>query len=228
MKKRFTLIELLVVIAIIAILAAMLLPALAKAREKARTISCTSNVKQVLLGGQMYSDEYNDMIVPVFYTLAGGGYILPNGTQYTGLYFLWHNGFYPYVGDIKSFDCPATTFQWLGTYSGVLDYGMNSKIRAANGEKGYFRGSIRRPSDLCLICECANDSPSKDSYAADNDEGGTTSPWLIRGKEFEARHGGKAMIGYADGHVGTITPQAIPDFSNSSIFWYPEYTGTNP
>ena len=55
MKKKFTLIELLIVISIIAILAALLLPALNKAREKAREISCVNNLKQVMLSEQFYA-----------------------------------------------------------------------------------------------------------------------------------------------------------------------------
>jgi len=63
-KQGFTLIELLVVIAIIAILAAILFPVFAKAREKARQTGCLSNVKQIMLGMKMYQQDYDETACP--------------------------------------------------------------------------------------------------------------------------------------------------------------------
>ena len=72
MKRFFTLIELLVVIAIIAILAAMLLPALNKARDKARDIKCTNNLKQIGTYMQLYLDQYNSISPQAYGNLDGG------------------------------------------------------------------------------------------------------------------------------------------------------------
>lgn len=67
-KKEFTLIELLVVISVIAILAGLLLPALNRARNRARAIGCTGNMKQIALATVLYANDYNDYFPPLYYT----------------------------------------------------------------------------------------------------------------------------------------------------------------
>ena len=102
----FTLIELLVVIAIIAILAAMLLPALSKARAKAQAISCTSQQKQLTLAFAMYTNDFNSYVPKACATTAAGNmcwdrrdYNYKSGTDRAAY------AIYPYVNDWNVYFC---------------------------------------------------------------------------------------------------------------------------
>jgi len=99
MKRGFTLIELLVVIAIIAILAAILFPVFARAREKARQASCLNNTKQIILAILMYAQDYDDKIVA-------------NATYYDypptgGPFYWWWDATAPYIKNTQVWVCPS-------------------------------------------------------------------------------------------------------------------------
>ena len=143
--SAFTLIELLVVIAIIAILAAILFPVFATAREKARQTSCLSNEKQLGLGFIQYSQDYDENMPDGTETVAGAPSLL-----YWG--FGWAGQIYPYEKSTGVFTCPDDTHQANGcTPAGVscteVSYAYND-YAAANAVTKY-----QSPSLMVLLCE---------------------------------------------------------------------------
>jgi len=109
MRKGFTLIELLVVIAIIAILAAILFPVFARAREKARQASCQSNLKQIALATLMYTQDYDEWVVPNH-----------TGAQVAGRWHEWWTNIEPYTKNWQLLRCPSNLS--INIYNGV-NYG---------------------------------------------------------------------------------------------------------
>jgi prepilin-type N-terminal cleavage/methylation domain-containing protein/prepilin-type processing-associated H-X9-DG protein len=209
-SRAFTLIELLVVIAIIAILAALLLPALAKAKDKAKRLNCLSNVRQLELGAQLYAHDFNGHL-----EIDSRG--APANT--------WINGkddlawLHPsYVSNVKAYVCPGTknvvrTNTTLDPYSGerVLTDLLDNCAQGAVGTNGHsyeILGEVRTVNKVTLTF-CQNyvlqyntalkgtkPGPSAFWHLHDCDDVGTNNKW--DGPDNHGVAGGN--VSYCDGH----------------------------
>jgi prepilin-type N-terminal cleavage/methylation domain-containing protein/prepilin-type processing-associated H-X9-DG protein len=226
----FTLIELLVVIAIIAILAALLLPALARAKEKARQINCLSNAGQLALSVMMYVDDHEDAFPP------SADYSIPTSNPER----IWTAKVLPYVQNTKVFSCPsapnrAVPSNWAERGAGTIGYTTATAYDPAHSE-GFdtlTRTSMIESPTLAPLFGDTPNGPAGTNYRGFtfdpyNGQPNTSDPRLGTPlvsshdlvkelpslppsalKPLLARHSGLAVLLFADGHAGAYTAATI-------------------
>jgi len=210
-KRGFTLIELLVVIAIIAILAAILFPVFARAREKARQTACLSNVKQIGLAILMYVQDYDEKFPPNYMGSWRDAAIDPLGYTGTSNYHWWDCRVLPYMANTQIWRCPSQSTP----VSYGNDYGRPAFIFDAMPTLGDFK----TPANTIMIGE----------------KGSGGGPYILSGPYYACtdRHNGGANYCMVDGHakwlkteagdVSAATPLSAPASAGYSLHPPVEY-----
>jgi prepilin-type N-terminal cleavage/methylation domain-containing protein/prepilin-type processing-associated H-X9-DG protein len=206
-RRGFTLIELLVVIAIIAILAAILFPVFARAREKARQTSCMSNMKQVALGMMMYVQDYDER-----YMACWNGPVAPGdrGTTCLG----WQHVVYAYERNSQLAICPSyarNTWEYDPAPNTVgMPWTYRYGTYAANGQIVRARASlssIAKPADTVAAIEVYGDNIS---YMPS--EGGAAN--------YRNSHNEGTNIAWCDGHAKWMKVVTVAAGLNGNMDWY--------
>ena len=191
-RGGFTLIELLVVIAIIAILAAILFPVFARAREKARSASCTSNVKQLCLGFAMYAQDYDESMIPSFLYINGG----PGRLCYTLLV-------QPYVANRQVLICPSDSspVSTVTNYTMLpRSYALNYNVHPSVGSNPLPMAQIMEPAATVSIADSCSSHPGIYDYNA-WDPAYWPNSWHASNSRCAPRHNQMSTVGFVDGHV---------------------------
>ena len=220
--RGFTLIELLVVIAIIAILAALLLPALSTAKAKAKAVGCTNNMRQLSLAWRMYADDNNGTLVPNLPQPGNGTSWVTwsNGTNQNQATGISQGRLFPYVLNTTVYGCPGDPPQTNGTarLSHSMNGWMGSRTMNLNGES--YNGESYRT--FVREAEIANaGGASRFWVMADEDISTLDDGWfqvtMDDSKPFSSFPGiqhqrGGAMT-FADGHTQIFRlhdPSSVP------------------
>ena len=222
-KYSFTLIELLVVIAIIAILAAILLPALNSARERGRAASCINNLKQLGFAASSYADDNED-----WYSIGGGALsneifiTSPSKTPYS--YYSGTMGDYVKIGGANQKGvpqmvlCPSGSRYSLGASDQSQDfsYGYNTYLAGQSTKNRQKRNRISNPSGRMLISELGFDNwknfPPAKVTASDVRGFGTAQK--SRSTYFAFRHSKQAGVVFVDCHVSMLAYENVPYIPN--------------
>jgi len=197
--RAFTLIELLVVIAIIAILAAMLLPALSSAKQKAWTTSCNSNLHQVGLGMRMFADDNAE-----FYPESGGKIVWNQASLATG-HFGWMQQIFSYTQSTNIYHCPGNAQLPVANQSAFNYFnGVRAALIVAGDFASVKNTAIRFSTAYVLSGDTIDndqyfdaDDCDKDDYSQNcvgGDANGTPSV------EWQAHNKGQNIL-FNDGHV---------------------------